>query len=684
MADRLRVTELDFDTIKNNLKNFLKQQNEFTDYDFDGSGLSILLDILAYNTHYNAYYLNMVANESFLDTALLRDSVVSHAKSLGYTPYSKKSPVASINFEILSPNNNPGTLTIPRGYKFLSEQIDGKAYTFTVLNDTTVSKSNTTYFFESLPINEGQLLSYRFVQDDSNNPKQIYTLQDENIETTSLQVFVSPSSSNTEITNYVLATDSSEVTDESLVYFLQEQRTGKYQIYFGNGILGKKVPDGGVVTVNYLVTNGFEANRANNFVASSPLVDSNLQSLTDFIITPVSAAGGGSDRESVDKIKYAAPLKFASQNRMVSYKDYEVFIRNAYPNLDSISVWGGEDEMPPLYGKVFVSIKPKANYFLSETEKQQIINNIIQPRSIVTINTEFRDPDFLYLIVETNVKFDKRKTTLTKENLALLVKNSVRLYNNTYLNKFGSIFASSKLQDAIDSTEPNAIVGSSALIRAQKRFLPVLNTKFNYVIDFSVGITQGTPTNRFVSTEFQVRDNLGVLRNVMIEEVPKSFTGVNSIEVINPGVYYSSEPTVTIVGDGIGATARAIVSQGKIQKIDIINPGIDYNRASITISGGGGFGAIAIPVIQNFIGTLRLVYFTSNSERVVVNSNIGEINYQTGKITLNDLNIISTSSRDGLIRITCGIQDTIIKSQRNAILTIDEEPSSIVVNTIEL
>lgn len=684
MADRLRVTELDFDTIKNNLKSFLKQQNEFTDYDFDGSGLSILLDILAYNTHYNAYYLNMVANESFLDTALLRDSVVSHAKSLGYTPYSKKSSVATVDFEVLSPTDTPGTLTVPRGYKFLSEQIDGKAYTFTVLNDVTVTKSNTSYYFENLPIHEGQLLSYRFIQDDTNNPKQIFTLDDDSIETSSLQVFVSPSTSNTQITNYVLATDSSEVTDESEVFFLQEHRTGKYQIYFGNGILGKKVPDAGVITVNYLVTNGFEANRANNFVATSPLVDTNLQSLTNFSLTPISAASGGSDRETVDKIKYAAPLKFASQNRMVSYKDYEVFIRNAYPNLDSISVWGGEDEMPPLYGKVFVSIKPKANYFISETEKQQIINNIIQPRSIVTINTEFRDPDFLYLIVEANVKFDRRKTTLTKENLSILIKNSVRLYNSTYLNRFGSIFALSKLQDAIDSTESSAIVGSSALIRAQKRFTPVLNTKFNYTIDFSTGLTQGTPSNKFISSEFQVRDGLGVLRNVIIEEVPKSFTGVNSIDVINPGVYYSSEPTVTIVGDGIGATARAIVSLGKIQRIEVTNPGIDYNRASINITGGGGFGAIAIPVIQNYVGTLRLVYFTQNSERVVVNSNVGEINYETGKITLNDLNIVSTTTRDGLMRITCGIKDTIIKSQRNAILTIDDEPASIIINTIEL
>jgi len=354
MADRLKVTELDFDTIKNNLKLFLKQQDTFTDYDFDGSGLNVLLDILAYNTHYQAYYLNMVANEAFLDTALLRDSVVSHAKSLGYTPFSKKSAKAIINFEVRSSNSTPGTLTIPRGFGFLSNQIDGKSYKFVVLEDTTVTKSNTSYYFEDLNISEGQLLNYSYGVDTSTNPKQIFTLLDENIDTDTLVVSTSPSAGNTSITFHNKAQDITEVTGDSNVFFLQEYRNGKYQIYFGDDVVGKKVADGGVVYVNYLATNSTDANKANNFIATGVLGDSLGDTLTNFIITPKESASGGSDRESVDSIKYASPLAYISQNRLVTHKDYEIQIRRNYPNIDSISVWGGEDEEPPVYGKVFI------------------------------------------------------------------------------------------------------------------------------------------------------------------------------------------------------------------------------------------------------------------------------------------------------------------------------------------
>jgi hypothetical protein len=680
MADRLNVAELDFDTIKQNLKNFLKQQNEFTDYDFDGAGLSVLLDILAYNTHYQSYYLNMIANESFLDTALLRDSVVSHAKTLGYTPYSKKSSVAGINFTVQSENNNPGTLTIPKGYRFLSNQIDGRVYNFIVLNDTTVTKSNTNYIFENLNINEGQLTSFRFVQDNQTNPKQLFTLPDENIDTQTITVTVSPSLGNTNIEIYELVTDITEAKSDSAVYFLQESRTGQYEIYFGNNVLGKSVPDGGVVTITYLITNGQDANKANAFVASQALVDTNNESLTNFIIEPVSVAGGGSERESIDKIKYGAPLQYASQNRLVSYKDYEVFIRNAYPNLDSVSVWGGEDEVPPIFGKVFVSLKPKDNFFISETEKDELINSVINPKSIVTINTEFRDPEYLFLLLSSNVQYDPRKTTLTSESLKNLIKNSILIYKNQYLDKFNSKFAISKLQEAIDSSDTNSIIGSDTLIRVQKRFVPILNRVSNYNINFGIPLLQGSSLNKITSNEFVVFDSSGVRRTVTIEEVPKSFTGINSIEIINPGNGYTSEPTVTITGDGFGATARAIVSFGKIQRIEITNPGIDYNRAVVTIT-GSGFGAEAIAVIDSKIGKLRTVYYTAAAERVIVNSNVGEINYSEGIIQLNDLNILELISPNGFISINSGIQNNIIQSKRNTILTVDEDDTtSIVVN----
>ena len=376
MANRLRVTELDFDTIKQNLKTFLNQQSEFTDYDFEGSGLSVLLDVLAYNTHYNAYYLNMVANESFLDTALLRDSVISHAKLLGYVPYSRKAPRANINFTVSSSSNTSATVTIPKGFRFLSNQIDGVSYGFVTLAETTVTKSNTSFIFLNLPIYEGQFVTYSSVYNQATNPKQIFTIPDDSVDTSTITVSVQPSSTNTASELYTLATSASEATTSSQVFYLQESKNGLYDVYFGNDVIGKSISDGSIVSISYLVTNGMVANKANNFVATGRLTDSLGNILSGFTINPVAEAAGGAERETVDEIKFSAPLQFTTQNRLVTYKDYESFIKKNYPAVDSVSVWGGETETPPTYGVVHIALKPKTNYYLSDTEKQRIIDMI--------------------------------------------------------------------------------------------------------------------------------------------------------------------------------------------------------------------------------------------------------------------------------------------------------------------
>ena len=681
MADRLRVTELDFDAIKTNLKTFLKQQSEFTDYDFEGSGLSVLIDILAYNTHYNAYYLNMVANEAFLDTSLLRDSVVSHAKSLGYVPSSRTAPEAIINFTVTSTNTADSSLTLPKGYNFFSNQIDGKSYNFVTLADTTVSKVNGTFKFENLQIYEGQVVNYLYVHDEQTNPKQIITLPDSNIDTDTLTVLVSPSTTNNEISIYNRVTNLDEVNSDSLVYFIQENKNGQYQIYFGDNIIGKKLSDGAAVYTNYLVTNGEVANKANNFVGSGTLVDSLNESLTTFTVDPISPASGGSERESIDQIKRLSPIQYTSQNRLVTVKDYETYLVKNYPKIDSISVWGGEDEFTPNYGKVFISIKPKEGYYLSETEKENITNNIIKPKSIINIKPEFKDPDYLYLNLNINVQYDSRKTSYSQTSLKNAIRQSVINYKRNYLDKFSSIFAISKLQELIDSTDINSISGSDTFVRAQKRFVPTLNQKNNYVLNYNAELLQGTPSNKLTSNQFDIFDIDGVRRTVTIEEVPKSFSGINSIEIEDPGINYTTEPTVTIVGDGVGATAKAIISSGRITKIEVINSGIDYNKASVIISGGGGFGASAKAIIDSKVGKLRAVYYTTEGERVVSLPNAGVINYKTGEIQLNDLKVLSVSSTDGMIKVFCGLKNNIIKSNRNSIITIDEnDSSSIVIN----
>jgi len=683
MADRLRISELDFDTIKSNLKTFLNQQSEFTDYDFDGAGLNILLDILAYNTHYNAYYLNMVANEAFLDTALLRDSAVSHAKTLNYIPHSTRAPVAIIDFSVESNTTTAATMTISDGFSFLSNQIDSKSYNFVVLDDVTVTKANSKFVFENLEIYEGQLVTYNFTHNSATNPKQVFTLPDNNIDTTTLKVTVAPSVGNTSTSVYNKVTDILNVDGTSEVFFLQEERSGKYQIYFGNDVVGKSLPDGASVSTTYLLNNGTAANKANNFVATATLTDSLGNSQTNFTITPVSAAAGGADRESVDDIKFSAAAQFSTQNRLVTFKDYESYILNNYPNLDSVSIWGGEDNVPRVYGKVFVSLKPTANYYISEAEKQRIIDEIISPKAIVAVQTEILDPEFLYLIVESDVQYDAKKTNSSETAIKQSIRNAVLTYRDRELNKFDTRFILSKMQDDIDDTDLNAILGSETIVRVQKRFKPTIASSQAYTINFNVPLHRGTISNKLVSSEFGVNDSDGVARTVTFEEIPQSYSGISSISISNPGTGYTTAPTVTITGDGTGATATATIVNGSIQSIEVTNRGIDYSRAIITITGGGGYGATATAVIDARTGVLRTIYYDTNAERQIVDSTAGTIDYDTGTVTINDINIRSIGTADELIRLSIESEKGIIQSVRNTILTIDEEDPTSIVTTLE-
>ena len=683
MVDRLRVTELDFDTIKQNLKTFLNQQSEFSDYDFEGSGLSVLLDILAYNTHYQAFYLNMVANESFLDTALLRDSVISHAKVLGYTPYSNKAPVATINFTANSTSNASATLTLPKGYRFLSNEIDGVSYGFVTLAETVVTKSNTSFSFQNLEISEGQYVTYNYSYNQATNPKQVFTLPDTGIDISTITVTVQPSTSNTEVKVYTYAPDAGETLTTSQVFFLQEGKGQKYDLYFGDDIIGKKLSDGSIVAVSYLITNGSVANKANNFVASAGLEDSLGNNITDFTINPVGEAAGGAERESVDEIKFAAPLQFTTQNRLITFNDYASYIKKNYPAVDSVSVWGGEDETPPVFGRVFVSLKPKQNYYLSDTEKQRIIDEIITPKAVVAVQTIIRDPEFLYLLVSSDVSYDPKKTILSADQLRTAIRNSVLNYKTQNLDQFDSKFILSRLQDAIDNTDPNSIIGSQTVIKLQKRFRPSLNTNQSYNILFGAPLHRGTITNKMTSTQFKVFDSQGVEREVIFEEIPQSYTGVSSIAVLNGGVGYTSNPTVTILGDGYGAEASATIVNGKIRDIIVTKPGIEYTRATVSISGGGGYGAQAAASVEARTGSLRVVYFDQNAERQIINDAAGTIDYDAGLIYIKNILINSVSSTDGYIRLTMESDKGIIGTTKNVIITLDEDDATSISTILE-
>ncbi len=675
---RLEISTLDFDQIKTNLKAYLQQQSQFQDYDFEGSGLNILLDILAYNTHYNAYYLNMVANEAFMDTALLRDSVVSHAKTLGYIPFSVTAPISRVNVTVETGSTTTGTLTIPRGFTFNSNLIDNISYNFTVLDSTTVTKSNTAYYFENLDIYEGSLVSYSYNYSQSGNPKSIFVLPDANIDTSTITVSVTPNSGNTYSEVYSKVTDILDVTATSAVYFLQESKNGNFEIYFGDGVIGKALTDGAIVTVEYLVTNGESGNAADAF---SPTTT--IGGFTDITVDVVDVAGGGSTRETVDSIKYSAAAQYATQNRLVTVKDYESYIKSNYPSVDAISVWGGEDETPKVFGKVYISLKPKTNYYISETEKTRILDEIVGPKSIVSVGAEIRDPEYLYLLVNNIVQYDPKKTTLDEETLKAQIKESIIAYKNANLNTFGTYFVLSDFQDYGISHVNEAIIGSESSVRVQKRFTPKLEESASYVIKYNVPIHRGTITNKLTSTEFEIFDVSGVRRTAIFEETPQSYTGISSVQISAPGSGYSSSPTVTISGDGTNATATATVVNGRIQSINITNRGTDYTRAIVTITDETGYGASAVAVIDGKIGTLRTIYYDSLAQRQIINSNAGTVDYDNGVININNIRFLSVNSDDGLIRLEIEAERGLIQSVRNTIITIDETDPTAIVNTLE-
>jgi hypothetical protein len=688
MADRLNVTELDFDSIKSNLKNYLRQQSEFQDYDFEGSGLSVLLDILAYNTHYNAYYLNMIANESFMDSAALRNSVVSHAKRVGYTPRSVSAPRAVINVTVQTNNSTPGSLTIPRGYYFLASQIDGKSYRFVTLESFSTTKTGNNFVFTSVPVYEGQFASYSYNNSYANNPKQLFTIPDSNVDTSTLKVSVRQSSSNNETIVYTQATEILNLTSTSTAYYLQEGRNGQYDVYFGDNIISKKIPDGGIVTLEYLISNGPEANRANNFTSTL-----SIGGFSAISVNPITAASGGSTRESVDQIKFAAPLNLLSQNRAVTKNDYIKLIQQKYPSFEAVNVWGGEENDPPVYGKVFVAAKPKLGFEVTDTEKDFIKNTILKPISVLTVTPEIVDIDYNYLKVTSTVFYEKSKLAVSDSELKTGIKAAVENYCSTNLNKFNSYFKYSGLETTIDNYN-SAIVSNEVELFVAKKFRPTLNQTDNYMLDFGFELNRGTTSDNFYSSpDFTVIDEEGVSRKCFFEEIPSSFTGLESVTVTSPGFGYTTTPTVTIVGDGTGATARAVIVNGKLSKVEVLTPGVGYTTAAIQVTGGGGSLAAGSAVLEGRYGKLRISYYkvdeiSSQSTKVVINKNrnegiVGTIDYLLGKITINNFQPTSVNNSFGDIMIHIKPKINIIQSKLNKMLVLDaEDPTSVIVKTV--
>lgn len=686
----IQLAELDFFEIKNNLKTYLQSQSTFTDYNFEGSGLSTLLDILAYNTHYNAYYLNMVANEMFLDTAVTRSSVVSHAKTLNYIPKSNICTKAKIGLTIN--NVTESELTLIKGTRFLSEPVDGKTYIFQTNDDYRSIANNTgSVTFSDLIIFEGKQISYSFLVNKSSNPTLTFKLPDQNIDTTTISIRVFETQQSTSYENYDIVSDYLLLDPNTKVYFLQESIDGYWEIYFGDGILGKSLDDGNVIRISYLTCNGALAEGANNFSMLDNDLYSTLGTIVsnyNNIITPKEAAIGGSDKESVESIRYSAPKAYAAQNRAVTKEDYSYLIKNnrgQFP-IDSVSVWGGEELDPPEFGKVFIAIKPTGGYSLTQSQKDIIIKNIIKPISVITVQPEIVDVDYTYIKLDISAIYDKKRTTLTKTALETLIKNTVYNYATTNLNEFSSTFRLSDIIIQVKNSD-SSIISNESIVTLQKKIYPQLNVKNTYVLNFNTEIKRDGYT-KILQTYPPIQQSVSIhehLVDVYFEEDASNTSGVDSIDVINAGYGYTSVPSVYIYGDGVGASAYAEISYGKVTNIVVDNQGSGYTQATAVISGGGGTDAKVVVNLFTSVANIVSYYYDDRLIKKIISNNVGTINFKTGVVVLSD--VVVNSIRDnplGMWTISVTPKSTLLKSTKNGIITIDQlDPNSISVNISE-
>jgi len=677
----IQIADLDFSSIKQNFITYLQSQDTFKDYNFSGSAMSVLLDILAYNTQYNSFYLNMVANEMFLDSATQRASVVSHAKLLNYTPKSAIAPTAFINFQANGVANS--SFTLPAYTNFMSQAVGGVNYNFVTTTSYTVNTANSVASISNVQLKQGNPTTYSYTVNSTTNPSYTFQIPDGNIDTSTLQVTVQQSSSNTSYTVYQQASNYLTLSSSSTVYFLQESTlSGYYEIYFGDGILGNELSDGNIIYISYISTSGTSSTGANNFV----LMDS-LQGLTSYNITPLISASNGSERESIDSIKFQAPKSYSAQNRAVTKDDYITLIQQNTTGLtfDAVNVWGGEEQAIPEYGKIFVAVKPTGAYTLTDNQKSVIINDIIAPVSVLTVTPEIVDVDYIYLLFNASVLYYSKNTNLTSSQISSLVNSGIITYCNNNLNTFNSTLVIGGLINYIQSLD-NSIYAVDFDLYLQKRIIPQLNVKQTYTINFNNPLEMGSGSESLqITPSFSQYDSSGnYYPTVYFEVAPDSTTNIDSITVTSGGSGYVN-PSVTISGDGTGATASATVVNGVITSITVTSGGSGYTQASIVISDISGSGAVAVAVIRGDYANLRTYYYVNGVKNILTSysdtSNAGTVDFSNGVVTLNNFNPVSLNNTDGILRVTAYSANRIVSSSYDKIITLDSnDASAITVN----
>ena len=474
MATKLEISQLDFDGIKDNLKTFLSQQDEFTDYDFEGSGMNILLDVLAYNTHYLGYNANMLANEMYLDSADQRSSVVSLAKQVGYTPRSASSSKARIN--VLMNNATGSTVTMSRGTKFTTT-VDETNYSFVNNADVSISPSDGVYQFSDLDIYEGTYLNYKYTANTSDTDQR-FIIPNNNVDTTTLTVKVQESSSDSTTNTYKLASGITNLDSTSKVYFLQEIENGRFEVYFGDGVLGEAIADGNIVILDYITCNRDEPNGATSFTLSGT-----IDGFADVTITTQGVAAGGDAPETIKSIKYNAPRDYTAQDRAVTADDYKVLVKSLYANAQSVQVYGGEDAATPDYGKVYISIKAKSGSNLTEVTKTSLVQSL-KSFAVASVTPVIIDPETTFITLTTTFKYDSSLTTKDVSTLETNVVEAITGYNTDTLENFTGMFRYSAVGKTIDGAD-SSILSNITKVKMYKYITPTLSSGLKYTLSFN-------------------------------------------------------------------------------------------------------------------------------------------------------------------------------------------------------
>ena len=594
---KLEITDLDFDTIKDNLKTYLKGQSEFTDYNFEGSGLSVLLDTLAYNTHYNAFMANMAANEMFLDTAVKRNSVISHAKAMGYTPVSVKAPAATVDVTVNDANT--ASLTLYAGHVFVASA-GGVSYQFVNIADTTIQASDT-YTFSGLKLYEGTWTETKYTVNIS-DADQKFILENNNVDISTLLVTVQTSSSDSTTTTYTKANNLVNVTSTSTVYFTQETTNGEWEIYFGDGVLGKALIDGNIISIKYVVTNKDAANGATTFTSSGA-----IGSFTDITIATTNAASGGADAENIGSIQHNAPFNYAAQNRAVTANDYKALVPTLYSNISSIAVWGGEYADPAVYGKVYISIKtPSGNNLTAHTK--ETIKTLLADYTVASITPEFVDPVTLKIIPVVNFKYNPSMTTKSNTALITLVTTAINSFSDDELEKFEGLFRYSKFQRTIDDAD-NAILSNITTLKISQTITPSLAAATKYTVAFN---------NALLDPDAGAKN---------VESTGFTITGNNN------GEHFLDD-------DGEG-NIRTYYFVGTTKVYETANIGtINYSTGEIVLS------SFNVATVTNSDGTITITVIPNSNDIVPVRNQVLEIDATNLAVT--------------------GISDTIAQGSSNA------------------